>query len=100
MTYYYRSMSSVLQIMKTGYKGVVGASAAGGFIYGTKVGFQNAENVCFVKKNLTTKEYAGEVLCYNMILFSSIMTGTSLATLYGSMFPLTVPFTYYMIKNN
>lgn len=100
MTYYYRTMSSVLQIAKTGYKCAIGASALGGFIYGSKEGFRNAKKICFVKKDLDMTEYSGEIMCYGIIIVSSAMTYTVLTSLYCSIFPLTFPLTYYIAQKD
>ena len=82
----------------TSYKCIVGFGGIAGLYYGTINGYHSAKSVCFVKKNLTSFEYNGEIFCYTMIVLSSSMCGVALGSLYTALLPVSFPATYYLLS--
>jgi hypothetical protein len=86
-------------IMSRIYKSAIAVSTITGTIGGLYYGKKMATTTCFIKKDLTQFEYAGEVFCYSGITLSFGMVGGVLSGLCTATAPLSAPLIYYVLQD-
>jgi len=79
------------RVCKNIYNGSIIAAGTLGSLYGVKDGYESASTICFQKKELSYKEYLGEVVCFSGITASSTILYGALSGLVTSTLPVTIP---------